>query len=344
MHSRSDTDLQNQNVSDSIAQVGTYSIGEVAKMIGSTIKTVRYYDEIGLVKPTSYTEGGHRLYTTEDIWRLELTTTLRYLDFGIDEISLIISGEIPIDKALDWQIESLETQVSALTNTISILRQAKKHQGDSLRHIYDLVNTRTINSEERYQFVNEKVEVSKLLDGIPAEWRDSLLYFFNKYIINQVKVSAKQTAAWNELQELINDPQFIEDLRNIEFLFFNIVHQPRFNAATWIRKLEDNQNRLNKALKKKCSADSPYVQAIVEDSAMLYANSEQSANKEEFFRYIAEYFQRTKTKRLERCNTLCSIISPQYHLLSKGGLLLYQGIQWKLKHMQGQSYERTVEG
>lgn len=45
------------HVSDSITQKGTYSIGEVSKMIGSTIKTVRYYDDIGLVKPTSYTEG-----------------------------------------------------------------------------------------------------------------------------------------------------------------------------------------------------------------------------------------------------------------------------------------------
>ncbi|WP_372011980.1 MerR family transcriptional regulator [Paenibacillus chitinolyticus] len=61
---------------------------------------MRYYDEVGLVKPTTYTEGGHRLYTTQDIWRLELTITLRYLDFGIDEISQIISGKHPLIKHL----------------------------------------------------------------------------------------------------------------------------------------------------------------------------------------------------------------------------------------------------
>ncbi|MCE5172717.1 MerR family transcriptional regulator [Paenibacillus profundus] len=333
MHSKSKIDNKIQHVSDSTTQDGTYSIGEAAKMIGSTVKTVRYYDEIGLVKPTSYTEGGHRLYTTEDIWRLELITTLRYLDFGIDEISKMISGEIPVAKALDWQIESLETQVSTLMNMISIFRQAKEHEGDSLRYIYDLVNTRVINPEKRNQFITEKVEKSKFLDGISEEWRGSLFYFFNKYIINQVKVSAKQTVAWNELQELVNDSQFLSDLRHDEFLFFNMVHQPRFDAATWVKKLEDIHIRLDTALKQKCSADSPFVQTIVEDTAMLYANSDQSINKEEFFRYFAEYAQNPRTERIERFNTLCSILSPKFRSFSKGNTLLLQGIQWKLEHM-----------
>lgn len=100
MHSNHDTDSQQQYDADTAAKDGTYSIGEVAKMIGSTIKTVRYYDEIGLVKPTSYTEGGHRLYTTEDIWCLELIASLRYLDFGIEEISQVISSISPCISAI----------------------------------------------------------------------------------------------------------------------------------------------------------------------------------------------------------------------------------------------------
>ncbi|WP_228101472.1 MerR family transcriptional regulator [Paenibacillus donghaensis] len=317
----------------------TYSIGETSKMTGTNAKTIRYYDEIGLIKPAGHTEGGHRLYTTEDMWRLELIATLRYLDFGIDEIRQIISEGISVEKALDWQIESLETQANTITNMISILRQAKERKGDSLRYIHDLVNTRTIDTEKRQQFIAEKVEESKLFEDIPADWRGSLLYFFNKYIIQQPKVSAKQTAAWQELQELINDPQFIADLKNVEPLLFPIFHQPRYNAATWVRKLEDIHKRLDKALKQQYSAGSSMVQTIVDDMAMLYANSEQLNPKEDFCRYFAEYFQTIQTKHLERCNTLCSIISPQYHQLSKGSLLLYQGVQWKLQHRQEQTFK-----
>ncbi|MFF2886002.1 MerR family transcriptional regulator [Paenibacillus sp. NPDC057967] len=315
------------------AEEAIYSIGEAARMIGSTIKTVRYYDEVGLVKPACYTEGGHRLYSTEDLWRLELITTLRYLDFGIDEIRHLISGELSVDKALDWQIDSLETQANTLTNMIAILREAKQHQGDSLRYIHKLVNERTINSEKRKQFIADKVETTRVLDGIPEEWRDSLLYFFDKYIINQVKASAKQADAWNELQKLINDPQFIEDIRNHQFLFFNMVVQPPFKAGLWVKKLEHIHNRLNKALKQKLPPRSPYVQAIVEDTAMLYTNVEQSANKEDFFRYFAEHSQSALTERMERFDTLCSIISPTFLQFSKGNVLLHQAIRWKLQQM-----------
>ena len=316
-----------------------YTIGETAKIIGSTIKTVRYYDEIGLLKPTSYTEGGHRLYTNEDIWRLEMITNLRYLDFGIDEISKILSEEIPVDKALDWQIESLETQATTLMDMISILRQAKEHDGDSLQYLHNLVNARTINAEHKKQFIDKKVKESQLLIGIPKEWRDSFFHYFNKYIINQVKSSAKQTAAWHELQELINDPQFIKDLKNTEFLYMNIVHQPKYNATTLVRKLENIHDRLNKALKQKLPASSPVVQAIVDDTARLYANSEQLDNKEDYFHYFVKYIQRTKTKRLERCETLCAILSPQYYQLSKANQLLFQGIEWRLEHTENSGRE-----
>lgn len=42
-------------------------INKVGELTGVTVRTLRYYDEIGLVKPASKTEGGHRLYTNEEI-------------------------------------------------------------------------------------------------------------------------------------------------------------------------------------------------------------------------------------------------------------------------------------
>ena len=42
-------------------------INKVAELTGVTVRTLRYYDKIGLLKPASKTEGGHRLYTNEEI-------------------------------------------------------------------------------------------------------------------------------------------------------------------------------------------------------------------------------------------------------------------------------------
>ncbi|MFP3361090.1 MerR family DNA-binding transcriptional regulator, partial [Planococcus sp. SIMBA_143] len=48
-----------------------WKVGEVAELAGLTIRTLRYYDQICLFSPSQYTESGHRLYTKEDLVRLQ---------------------------------------------------------------------------------------------------------------------------------------------------------------------------------------------------------------------------------------------------------------------------------
>jgi DNA-binding transcriptional MerR regulator len=64
----------------------TYQIGEVADRVGLSLRTVRYYEEVGLVTPSDRTRGGFRLYTDGDIERLELAKHLKPLGFSLDEM------------------------------------------------------------------------------------------------------------------------------------------------------------------------------------------------------------------------------------------------------------------
>jgi DNA-binding transcriptional MerR regulator len=61
-------------------------VGELAKRTGLTVRTLHHYDEIGLVKPTMHTEAGYRLYTADDIARLQQVLSLRQLGFSLDEV------------------------------------------------------------------------------------------------------------------------------------------------------------------------------------------------------------------------------------------------------------------
>jgi DNA-binding transcriptional MerR regulator len=47
-----------------------WKVGELAKLAGLTVRTLRYYDQIGLFSPSGYSDSGHRLYTESDISRL----------------------------------------------------------------------------------------------------------------------------------------------------------------------------------------------------------------------------------------------------------------------------------
>jgi DNA-binding transcriptional MerR regulator len=61
-------------------------VGELARRTGLTIRTLHHYDEIGLLKPSFHTESGHRLYTADDVVRLQQIVSLRQLGFALEEI------------------------------------------------------------------------------------------------------------------------------------------------------------------------------------------------------------------------------------------------------------------
>jgi DNA-binding transcriptional MerR regulator len=61
-------------------------VGELARRTRLTIRTLHHYDEIGLLRPSLHTESGHRLYTADDVARLQQVLSLRQLGFSLEEI------------------------------------------------------------------------------------------------------------------------------------------------------------------------------------------------------------------------------------------------------------------
>ena len=70
-----------------------FRIGEFSKMSKTTIKALRYYDEIGLLKPEETDKfTGHRFYSTQQLFQLHRIQELRQVGLSINEINLIMSG------------------------------------------------------------------------------------------------------------------------------------------------------------------------------------------------------------------------------------------------------------
>jgi DNA-binding transcriptional MerR regulator len=62
-----------------------YQIGEVAERLGLSLRTVRYYEEVGLVAPAERSPGGFRLYDDDAIERLALIKQMKPLEFSLEE-------------------------------------------------------------------------------------------------------------------------------------------------------------------------------------------------------------------------------------------------------------------
>lgn len=63
-----------------------WKVGELARLTGLSIRTLHWYDEIGLLTPSFHTEAGHRLYTAADVARLQQIKSLRQLGFTLEEV------------------------------------------------------------------------------------------------------------------------------------------------------------------------------------------------------------------------------------------------------------------
>lgn len=78
-----------------------------------------------------------------------------------------------------------------------------------MHYIAELVASRSAHSVKRQQFINNKIEETKLLEDLPEDWQASFMHFFNKYIMKESKLTARQTQAWIELQKLMNDSTYM---------------------------------------------------------------------------------------------------------------------------------------
>ena len=76
-----------------------YRIGEVAEQAGVSTRTLRYYEELGLVSPSGHSPGGARRYSDADLARVLRIRELQHLvGFNLDEIKTIVAAEARLDE------------------------------------------------------------------------------------------------------------------------------------------------------------------------------------------------------------------------------------------------------
>ena len=99
---------------------GYMTVGEVAKKMDVTVRTLQYYDREGLLSPSCVSEGGRRLYTDRDIVKLHQILSLKHLGFSLDDIkNRMISLDTPAEIA-----DALEEQAAAVRQKIETLSES----------------------------------------------------------------------------------------------------------------------------------------------------------------------------------------------------------------------------
>ncbi len=114
---------------------GLLTTGDMARLSQNTLRTVRFYEEAGLLQPASRTDGGHRLFHADELCKLQLITDLRTAGLSIDEIRSLLQAKAQansgraasrqITERIDHQIKVIERQVALLTRVLAELSETR---------------------------------------------------------------------------------------------------------------------------------------------------------------------------------------------------------------------------
>ena len=121
-----------------------WSIQQIAKLAGTTSRTLRHYDDIGLLAPSSIGRNGYRYYDQAALVRLQRILLLRELGLGLPQVADVIereSGEVPaLEAHLAWlrqEQDRLTRQIASVENTISAVRGGERLMAENMFDGFD---------------------------------------------------------------------------------------------------------------------------------------------------------------------------------------------------------------
>ncbi|GAF66773.1 putative transcriptional regulator [Bacillus sp. TS-2] len=125
-----------------------YTIGEFGAKTGLSSRTLRFYEELGILYPKQRNQNGHRLYGLEELATLQRIQSLKFIGYSLQEIKEILSSE--------------KITLESFANTLPVQKKILVHKREELNQAIEAI-----------EYVQDLLN-----DGIPLDWRilTSLLY------------------------------------------------------------------------------------------------------------------------------------------------------------------------
>ena len=166
-------------------------VSEVAKLTGVSVRTLHYYDEIGLLKPAVVAQNGYRLYSDGNLQQLQQILFFRELDFSLQEIKRIITDpNFTAIEALEAHRRTLVGKQARLTQLIQTIDQT----------ILDEKGAITMTNEDRFKgFDFTKNEYEQEARG---KWGNEAVDNMNKKVIDNTSMQNKMNERFRALANI----------------------------------------------------------------------------------------------------------------------------------------------
>ncbi|MFG2371391.1 MerR family transcriptional regulator [Streptomyces sp. NPDC048504] len=182
-----------------------YSIGELARRTGLTVKTVRFYSDRGIVAPMDRSPAGYRLYGIDAVARLDLVRTLRELGLDLSTIRKVVDRELSLPEVAASHAEALAVQIRVLRLRHAVLT-AVAERGSTPEETEFMHRLAQLSEDERRRLIGDFLDAvfGGLDDAVPAF--AGVMRSMTPELPDNPE--PEQVQAWVELAELSLDPDF----------------------------------------------------------------------------------------------------------------------------------------
>ncbi|WP_448318435.1 MerR family transcriptional regulator [Streptomyces sp. CO7] len=188
-----------------------HSIGELARRTGTTVKTVRFYSDCGLVPPTDRSPAGYRLYDHRAVARLDLVLTLRDLGLDLAAIRKVMDRELALSDVAATHAAALEVQIRVLRLRRAVLT-AVARRGATPEETNLMHKLATLTAAERRRLIGDFLDAAFGGAGI-GPGAVGIMRSMTPEVPDDP--DAEQLQAWVELAELAEDPDFRAHVRQL---------------------------------------------------------------------------------------------------------------------------------
>ncbi|MGW0030930.1 MerR family transcriptional regulator [Streptomyces sp. NPDC003314] len=181
-----------------------YSIGELARRTGLTVKTIRFYSDRGIVAPTDRSPAGYRLYDVDAVARLDLVRTLRELGLDLPTVRKVVDRELSLPGVAAAHAEALAVQIRVLRLRRAVLR-AVAERGSTPEEMELMHRLAQLSEDERRRLTGDFLDaVFGGLDAAPGF--AGVMRSMTPELPDSPE--GEQVRAWVELAEMSLDPSF----------------------------------------------------------------------------------------------------------------------------------------
>jgi DNA-binding transcriptional MerR regulator len=221
-----------------------YTVKQLSTLAGVTPRTLHYYDQIGLLKPTRVAENGYRYYGDESLLRLQQILFYRELDLPLDEIKKIMGRQdFDVLGALHSHRDALKKQVARLNRLLQTVDNTINHlKGNQTMSEKSLFEGFSEQEQERYAAEAEQLydpetvrESNRKWKGYSAAKKQAIMEEGNQVYLDMIAVMPKGAAS-PEAQSIVErwrkhmDYFWTADLDQLNALATGYVEDPRFKA------------------------------------------------------------------------------------------------------------------